>query len=176
MKKKRAPIKPNLNMKMRIYHRCLGFFLAGIMAVYAISGIILIFRDTDAFKIEEQVEEVLPEQVPVEELGRKLRIRDFKVDKVEDNVAYFQGGSYDMNTLTVKYTKKELPFVLEKMEHLHKAKTGDTLFFLNIFFGLALLFFVISSFWMFFPGTDIFKKGIYFTLAGLVLALLMLFI
>ncbi|MAX79992.1 MAG: hypothetical protein CL843_07435 [Crocinitomicaceae bacterium] len=163
-----------MNLKMRIYHRYLGFFLAGIMAVYAISGIILIFRDTDAFKIEEQVEEVLPEKVPVEELGRRLRIRDLKVEKIEDNVAYFEGGTYDMNTLTVNYTKKELPTVLEKMEHLHKAKTGDPLFFLNIFFGLGLFFFVISSFWMFIPGTDIFKKGLYFTLAGLVLTLVML--
>ena len=163
-----------MNLKMRIYHRYLGFFLAGIMAVYAISGIILIFRDTDAFKIEEQVEEGLPEKVPVEELGRRLRIRDLKVEKIEDNVAYFEGGTYDMNTLTVNYTKKELPTVLEKMEHLHKAKTGDPLFFLNIFFGLGLFFFVISSFWMFIPGTDIFKKGLYFTLAGLVLTLVML--
>lgn len=32
---------------MRVYHRYLGFFLAGIMAVYAISGVVLIFRDTD---------------------------------------------------------------------------------------------------------------------------------
>ena len=36
-----------LNTTMRVYHRYLGFFLAGIMAVYAISGIVMIFRDTD---------------------------------------------------------------------------------------------------------------------------------
>ena len=41
----------NLNTTMRIYHRYLGFFLAGIMAVYAISGIVLIFRDTDFLKM-----------------------------------------------------------------------------------------------------------------------------
>lgn len=35
---------------MRIIHRYLGFFLAGIMAVYALSGIIMIFRDTDFLK------------------------------------------------------------------------------------------------------------------------------
>ena len=34
-----------MNNKMRIFHRYLGFFLAGIMAVYALSGIVLIFRD-----------------------------------------------------------------------------------------------------------------------------------
>lgn len=36
--------------KMRIYHRYLGFFLAGIMAVYALSGVILIFRETPFLK------------------------------------------------------------------------------------------------------------------------------
>ena len=44
--------KSNLNKTMRVYHRYLGFFLAGIMAMYAISGIILIFRDTDLLKSE----------------------------------------------------------------------------------------------------------------------------
>jgi len=39
-----------MNNKMRTYHRYLGFFLSGIMAVYAISGIILIFRDTEFLK------------------------------------------------------------------------------------------------------------------------------
>jgi uncharacterized iron-regulated membrane protein len=39
--------KNNTHTKMRLYHRYLGYFLAGIMAMYAISGITLIFRDTD---------------------------------------------------------------------------------------------------------------------------------
>lgn len=161
---------------MRVFHRYLGFFLAGIMAVYAVSGIILIFRDTDAFKVTKEFEEVFSEPVSPDELGQKLRMRDLKIDKVENNVAYFKDGKYDMNTLTVKYSKRELPTALETITHMHKAKTGDTLFFLNIFFGVGLLFFVISSFWMFFPGTDIFKKGMYLVLAGIVLTLVMLFV
>ena len=36
---------------MRIAHRYLGFFLLGIMVFYALSGIILIYRDTDTFKL-----------------------------------------------------------------------------------------------------------------------------
>ena len=35
---------------MRIIHRYLGFFLAGIMTVYALSGVLLIFRSTDFLK------------------------------------------------------------------------------------------------------------------------------
>ena len=40
---------------------------------------------------------------------------------------------------------------------------------------VSLFFFVISSFYMFMPGTTIFKKGMYFTLAGIALVLVMLF-
>lgn len=39
-----------MQKRMRIYHRYLGYFLAGIMAVYAISGLTMIFRDTDFLK------------------------------------------------------------------------------------------------------------------------------
>jgi len=40
----------------RIIHRYLGFYLVGIMAVYAISGIAMIFRNDDTFKIISEVE------------------------------------------------------------------------------------------------------------------------
>ena len=44
---------------MRIVHRYLGFFLAGIMAVYALSGVLLIYRDTDILKSEQHLEKML---------------------------------------------------------------------------------------------------------------------
>ncbi len=40
---------------MRITHRYLGYFLAGIMAVYALSGILLVYRDTDFLKNEKSM-------------------------------------------------------------------------------------------------------------------------
>jgi len=64
----------------------------------------------------------------------------------------------------------------KNMTDLHKATTDSPLFFLNIFFGASLLFFVLSSFWMFLPNTTVFKKGMIFTAAGLVLTLLMIFL
>ena len=69
-----------------------------------------------------------------------------------------------------------LPLLLDRMTHLHKAKSSDPLFFLNIFFGASLFFFVISAFWMFMPGTPIFKKGMYFAAGGIILVLLLLLI
>jgi hypothetical protein len=69
----------------------------------------------------------------------------------------------------------KLPFVLEKMERLHKATTNSPLYFFNIFFGLSLLFFVLSAFWMFLPSMPIFKKGLYYAIGGMILTLIMLF-
>jgi uncharacterized iron-regulated membrane protein len=161
---------------MRLIHRYLGFFLAGIMAVYALSGILLIFRDTDFLKQEKNTVEKLAPNLTEKELGKELHIKKLKVSRAEDNILFFKEGNYNKITGTADYTTTSLPFIIEKMNHLHKAKTGQPLFFLNVFFGVALLFFVISSFWMFLPKTTVFKKGIYFTAAGIVLTLIMLFL
>jgi hypothetical protein len=68
-----------------------------------------------------------------------------------------------------------LPYLVEKMNHLHKAKSGEPFFFEYIF-GLSLLFFVISSFLDVSAQNNYFQKGLYFTAAGIVLTLLMLFL
>lgn len=160
---------------MRIYHRYLGFFLAGIMAVYALSGMVLIFRDTDFLKEEVQYSKTVKPGVTDEELGKLLSIKELRFTKVEGDIATFKEGSYNKATGVAEYTVKELPLVLTKMTKLHKAKSKEPLFFLNLFFGASLLFFVISSFWMFMPKTAIFKKGIYFSIAGIILTLILLF-
>ncbi len=161
---------------MRIIHRYLGFFLVGIMAMYSISGIVLVFRNTDFLKKEISIEKKIETNLSPENLGEAIKIKRLKVEKQEAGIYYFKDGTYNSQTGIAKYTKKELPYVMDRMTHLHKANTNDPLYFLNIFFGFSLLFFVISSFWMFMPGSDVFKKGLYFTLAGIVLTLILLFV
>jgi uncharacterized iron-regulated membrane protein len=161
---------------MRIIHRYLGFFLIGIMMVYSLSGMVLIFRDTDTFKVEKQLEKTLQPALEINELGNALDFKDFKITKTEDAIIYFNNGTYNSQTGVANYTTKELPYVLDKMTRLHKAKTSSPLYWLNIFFGLSLLFFVVSAFWMFLPKTTVFKKGMYFTLGGIVLTLALLFL
>lgn len=165
-----------IKLTMRELHRYLGFFLAGIMFVYAVSGIVLIFRDRDTFKKSRVIEKQLEKNLSSEKLSKVLGIKKFKV--LEENVGkiYFKEGEYILKTGTVKYIEKKLPYLLNKMTHLHKAKSSDSLYFLNIFFGLSLLFFVISSFWMFLPTSPLFKKGLYFTVVGIVFALILLFV
>ena len=168
--------KAIINNRMRIWHRYLGFFLAGIMAVYAISGIILIFRDTNFLKKEKQVTKTLDANLTAEALGKAIKIKELKVEATEGDTLKFKQGFYNQATGYVSYSTKSMPFVVEKLTKLHKANSKSPLFFLNIFFGASLLFFVISSFWMFMPKTSIFKKGLYFTLAGITLTLIMLFV
>ena len=163
----------SLQHTMRVYHRYLGFFLAGIMAMYAISGIVLIFRETNFLKKEKQYEKTVKAGLKNEEIGPELKIKNLKIDSEQGDLVAFKQGTYNRATGEAKYAVMELPYLLDKMTKLHKATTKQPLYFLNIFFGLSLLFFVISSFWMFLPKTSIFRKGMYFALAGFALALLL---
>lgn len=161
---------------VRILHRYLGFFLAGIMLVYAVSGIVLIYRNTDTFKIAEPVKTTLATQLTENELGQQLRIRRFKVDSEDATYLYFNLGRYNKLTGEANYTKMALPAVLEKLTHFHKATTDSPIYWLNIFFGVALLFFSLSTFWMFKPKSQTFKLGIKYTLGGVVFTVLILLV
>lgn len=161
---------------MRIVHRYLGYLMAGIMAVYAISGVILVYRDTDLLKKENIYEKVLEKNLTEKQLGEETKIKNFEITKKENGIAYFKEGTYNSVTGEANYTKKELPFVWDKMTKLHKAKSEQTLSPLNTFFGICLLFFVISSFWMFPPKSKVFKRGMVFTAIGIVIALLLTFL
>jgi len=153
---------------MRITHRYLGYFLAGIMAVYALSGILLVYRDTDFLKNEKKYDKVLAKDLTEKQLKKELKMKGLEVEKTE--------GTYDAATGKAQYSKMELPFVLDKMVSLHKSQSKDAISPLSVFFGVALFFFVISSFWMFNPKTKAFKRGIKFTIAGLIISLILLFI
>lgn len=168
--------KATAHNTMRIWHRYLGFFLAGIMGIYALSGILLIFRSTDFLKQEKKMSEQLKPALTAEQVGQAIRIRDLKFESANGAIQNFKLGTYNSETGAVNYTIKTLPNALDKLTKLHKANTKDPLFYFNVFFGVSLLFFVISSFWMFMPSTSIFKKGLYFTLAGVILVLVMLFV
>jgi hypothetical protein len=165
-----------VSKNMRVYHRYLGFFLAGIMAIYSISGIIMIFRDTDFLKKEHRKVLTVAPNLKSDEIGPAIKLKNLKIKSDTLDVVTFEQGTYNKATGVAEFTVKELPYIVNKITKMHKATNKDPLYYLNIFFGLSLFFFVISSFYMFMPGTTIFKKGMYFTLAGIVLTLVMLFV
>ena len=135
----------------------------------------MIFRETDFLKTETIETIQLETNLTGGELSPKLRM-GVKVDRTEGDLLYFKDGNYNKATGVATVKKLNLPFVLEKMERLHKATTNNPLYYLNIFFGTSLLFFVISAFWMYSPKMKVFKKGMYFAIVGSVLTLFMLFL
>ncbi|SHL98031.1 hypothetical protein [Chryseobacterium polytrichastri] len=161
---------------MRITHRYLGFFLAGIMAVYAVSGVLLVYRDTDFLKKEKKYDKTVAKNLNEKELGKELKIKNLEIEKTEGGISTFKQGTYNAASGEAKYSKKELPLILDKMTKLHKSQSKETLSPLNTFFGISLFFFVISSFWMFNPKTKAFKRGMLFTIVGLVVSIILLLI
>ena len=163
----------NTRTTMRLLHRYLGYFMAGIMAVYAISGVLLIYRDTDFLKQEKKYDKKIEANIPNDKLGKELKIKGLEVKEQKGDLVIFKEGTYNVKTGEAKYTKKELPFFLKKMTDLHKSDSKHKLSLLNTIFGISLFFFVISSFWMFNPKSRIFKNGMIITVLGVILAVVL---
>ncbi|WP_317932973.1 PepSY domain-containing protein [Halioxenophilus sp. WMMB6] len=157
----------------RKYHRMIGFFMAGVMMIYASSGVLLIFRTTDFLKFENTAQQQLEPGLAAGDLGKQLRIRDFKVLEESLEVIVFEQGHYNKADGTASVTSKEYPTLVKKLVNLHKATPNSPLFFMNVLFGLGLLFLAISSFIMFVRQAPAFKSGLKFAAVGVVVALVM---
>jgi len=160
---------------LRKLHRILGFFLAGIMAVYAFSGVLLIFRKTDLLQYDQTTEHQLKPGLQAQSLGDKLRIRGFEVIEDTAEQVIFEEGSYNKKSGLATVTEEDYAPVVQKLVKLHKATTSSPLYFLNIFFGCALLFFAVSSFFMFLPKLPVYRTGLKIAAAGFVFALVVVF-
>lgn len=160
---------------MRITHRYLGYFAAGIMAVYSISGVMLIYRDTNFLKKENKFEVVLKPNMTEKELAKEIKMKNIEFMPGEGDLKTFKQGTYDAKTGEAKYAKMELPFVLDKFNQLHKSTSTHRYASLNTVFGVVLFFFVISSFWMFNFKSKAFRRGMIYAGIGFILALIMVF-
>ena len=87
-------MKKNSNYYFRIFHRYLGFYLVGIMSVYAISGITLIFRKTDTFKKKVEIKTQLKKGLKLHAIEKALKIGKLGIIKEENNIVYFDKGQY----------------------------------------------------------------------------------
>lgn len=168
--------KNSINYYMRLMHRNIGFFILGFVIVYGLSGIVLIYRDTDFLKHERNIHTTLPVGFDPFEVGSALRIRDFKATKTEGDLIYFQGGSYNKVTGETDQIVKELVYPLNKLTGLHKTASKNTFHWFTLAFGIIMLFMAASSLWMFKSGSVLFRKGILTVLAGIVFTVILLFI
>lgn len=157
---------------MRIVHRYLGYFMAGIMAMYALSGMLLVYRDTDFLKKENKYVVDLGPNMDEKKLAKAIKVRQLEDKHLSNDTLYFKQGFYVQGSGRAEYTKKELPYLLRRFTEIHKAKSANAWAPLNVVFGFTLFFFVLSSFWMFTPKSKIFKKGMLYALGGFVLAVL----
>lgn len=167
-------VKKTINHYMLSLHRDIGFFIIGLTAIYSISGIVLIYRDTGFLKHEAVIEKTLPPNLKKSELGKELHIKDLKVLKNEGDSVYFQNGTYNKTTGVARYTEKTLPFILNKFNNLHKSSSKSLTHWFSTVFGILLFFMAISSFWMFKPATKLFRRGIYIAVAGAVAVIILL--
>lgn len=168
--------KRSINYYMRLLHRDVGFFVIGLTIIYSISGIVLIYRDTDFLKNKELIEMKLPPNLEETELAKALYIWDLKILKTKGNTVFFKDGAYNKTTGVAKYTSQELPDWLNKFNNLHQSSSESRVHWCTTIFGLLLLFLAISSFWMFKPKTKLFRRGIYLAIAGTAFAIVLLLI
>jgi hypothetical protein len=141
------------------------------MLVYATSGSLLIFRTTDFLKYEQTVERFIEPGLQGKELGSELRLKGFEIREEDEQTVIFEQGAYDKTSGHVVMRIADYPLAISKMVKLHKATTDSPLYFLNLFFGVSLLFFAISAFFMFVWKMRTFKTGLKFAACGFLLTI-----
>ncbi|MCW3788382.1 hypothetical protein [Plebeiibacterium sediminum] len=97
---------------VRILHRYVGFFLVGIMIIYALSGIVLTYRNSDIFRIKKHIEQTLQPDLKAEELARALKFRYINIEKETEESLFFKDGEYNKKTGIVSYERSEYPAII----------------------------------------------------------------
>lgn len=166
-----AKEKKAIHQYMRLLHRDVGFIVVGVTIIFSLSGMVLIFRDSDFLKQEKVIEKKLSPDLEISALGKELHLKDVKVVHEYGNVIEFQNGTYNKETGVVSYTSKELPAFLNKLTHLHKTASESLIHWFTLLYSTLLFFLAVSSFWMFKPKSKMFKRGIIFVSIGVVIVI-----
>ncbi len=167
--------KKSLNYYIRSLHRDIGFLVLGFAIIFATSGIVLIFRDTNTFKQEKVIEKTIAPNLDNTELAKELHLKEIQVLKEENGIVYFKNGSYNKTSGSLSYTSNELPGLLKKLSNIHKSPSKNVMHWFTLVFGILLLFLAISSFWMFKPKTKTFRRGIIIASIGFIIAITLVF-
>jgi len=157
---------------IRKFQRYLGYFLAGIMMLYASSGVLLIFRGTDTLKVETVSERQLEPGLSGSQLLQVLKVKGLSITSEEPSTITLSSGSYDRVSGLASVTTKDYLPGIKQVTQMHKATHNSPLYFLNIAFGSSLLFFSVSAFFLFPPKAPALKAGVKVAAGGFVFALL----
>ena len=140
------------------------------MLMYALSGMLLVFRDTDFLKVSHHIQTQVAPHLDEKQLAKSLKLKTVEITSQQGDIQTFKEGQYNVATGQANYTVKKLPILLEKMNTFHKAPSKGSMGGLNVLFGGCLLFFVLSSFFLFAPSSKIFKRGLGFIGLGVILS------
>ncbi len=168
--------KRNLRWYMRYLHNKLGFFIAGLVIIYAFSGLVQTYRDTDLLKHDVSHNIQIEPQLKEADLGPKLKLRNLKVEKTEGSILHFKEGTYNAATGAASYVTKEWYSWIVPFTDLHKTASKSAAHYFTTVFGFVMLFMSVSAFWMFKPGTKLFSSGVILTALGIVAAVIMIFL
>ena len=166
----------SLTYYMRILHRDIGFLLIGLTLVFSLSGILLVYRQTDLLKSDTEVARTLPGGLSANEVGKELHLRQLEVNGDDGQYILFSSapalrdGKYDRASGTVSYTEKQLPTLLNKFNQLHKTNNSGFVHGFIVVYGVLLTFLAVSALWMFKPSTRHFRRGLTFAAAGFLAA------
>lgn len=159
---------------MRTCHRVVGYFAIGITLVYALSGIVLNYRNTNFMKVDKQVVKTIAVALTPEELGTALELRGFKVLEISGDIVNFNTGSYNSVTGEVNYVITDYVFPFNKFSRLHKSVSSNGIHIFGVIYGIVLLFLAVSSYWMYKPGTKHHKEFFLYGGIGIAAAILLL--
>ncbi len=151
---------------IRILHRDIGFFVIGLTVIYCISGVLLIYRDTNFLRSELQIERTLEAGLSENRLLQTLKLKGAKITGVDEGEIHFSGGTYNKESGEVSYVTKDYSQPFRAFNKIHKAPSQDSRHWFMVLYAVSLLFLALSSFWMYRPGTTYFKRGLIIALAG----------
>jgi len=159
---------------MRDLHNNIGFFIVGLVVIYALSGIVQTYRDTSFLKHEVKNEKTIEPNLDADKLGKAIKQKELKVDKTENGIMYFKDGNYNPQTGEVKYVTMEWYSWVKQVTELHKQNSKGIIHYFTITFAVALFFMCVSAFWMFKPGTKAFSSGVILTVLGVIASIVLI--
>ncbi len=166
--------KRNFQEWMRSLHRDIGFLTIGLTLVYALSGVILIYRNTSFLRYEKRTEKVIEANLPVEQLGAKLRMHRFKVTSQKGDTIFFNGGHYIPATGEAVVVRKTYPETVMKLIRLHMMSGRNQFAIVGGIYGILLTFLAISGLFMYKFKSRNGRRGIVLTLLGVIFSVILL--
>jgi len=166
----------SLSVYMRSLHRDIGYFVVGLTVIFALSGILLVFRDTGFLQYPTLVKQDLATEMSAEAVQSALKLKRTKVVAGDDTTYRIVSGNeeiglYDLVSGRAEYTTYTYPSLINKLNVLHKTTSASSHAFLAIIYGVLLLFLALSPLCFHRPGSRMFRRSLTYLGGGLIFAL-----